>query len=238
MARRKTTREIERDCFERFRQAYALPAGCISYGDKPDVTLTGDRTIGIEITRFYLQSGHVPYSEQQQRPLRCAVVSEAQALYRAKGGKRIELTIAFDPRKPITPLRRKPLPTELAALAKRVDSSPASGEVERRHLRVMPEISSVYLNTRVYPDAEWRIIGSYGVGLMSQPDLESIVRNKEARSAQYDKRDAYWLLVVVDPMDPAQEQEIRVDRFSVASDVFEKIVVYKPGFEHIVETKP
>jgi hypothetical protein len=54
VVRRKITREIERDCFERFRQAYALPAGCISYGDKPDVTLIGDRTIGIEITRFYL----------------------------------------------------------------------------------------------------------------------------------------------------------------------------------------
>jgi hypothetical protein len=138
VASKKTTREIERHYFERFRKAYALPAGTISYGDKPDVTLIGERAIGIEITRFFLQSGRVPYSEQQQRPLRCAVVSEAQALYRANGGKAIELTIAFDPREPTTPLRRKSLPAELATLAKRIDSSPATSEVERRLFRAMP----------------------------------------------------------------------------------------------------
>ena len=48
----------------------------------------------------------------------------------------------------------------------------------------MPEISSMYLNTREYPNAEWQVIGSYGVGLMSPVDLESIVRDKEALSAQ------------------------------------------------------
>jgi len=70
---------------------------------------------------------------------------------------------------------------------------------------------------------------------MSQAALESIVREKEARSAQYHERAAYWLLVVVEPMDAAQEQEIRIDGLNIASDVFEKIIVYKPGFEHIVE---
>jgi hypothetical protein len=165
-------------------------------------------------------------------------VSKAQALYRANGGKRIELTIAFDPARPITSLRRRRLPGELAALAKLVvDNSRASGEVDRRQFRAMPEISSVHLNTREYPDAKWRLIGSYTVGLMSQAGLESIVREKEARSAQYHARDAYWLLVVVEPMDAAQEQEIRIDGLSVASAVFDKIIVYKPGFEHIVEAK-
>ena len=96
-------------------------------------------------------------ASKKQRPLRRAVVSEAEALYRANGGKAIELTIAFDPRAPITPLQRKLLPPELATLAKHIDSSPASSEVERWHFRNMPEISSVYLSTREYPDAEWRI---------------------------------------------------------------------------------
>jgi hypothetical protein len=80
VVRKKTNKEIERDFFERFRRAYTLPAGAVSYGDKPDVTITGERTIGIEITRFYLQSGRDRFSEQQQRPLRSAVVSEAQSL--------------------------------------------------------------------------------------------------------------------------------------------------------------
>ena len=236
-ARRKTTTEIERHYFEQFRKAYALPAGSVTYGDKPDVTLTGERTIGIEITRFYLQSGRAPHSEQRQRPLRNAVVSEAQALYRANGGKRIELTIAFDPARPITSLRRRRLPGELADLAQRVDNSRASGEVDRRQFSAMPEISFVHLNTQEYPDAKWRLIGSYTVGLMSQAGLESIVREKEARSAQYHARDAYCLLIVVEPMDAAQEQEIRIDGLSVKSAVFDKIIVYKPAFEQVVEAK-
>ena len=44
-------------------------------------------------------------------------------------------------------------------------------------------------------------------------------------------------LVVVEAMDAAQEQEIRVDGLHIASDVFERIIVYKPLFEHIVEAK-
>ena len=72
---------IERHYFERFCQAYSLPAGQLGYGDKPDVTLTGERRIGIEVTCFYLQSGSRIESMQRQRPLRLAVVEQAQALY-------------------------------------------------------------------------------------------------------------------------------------------------------------
>jgi hypothetical protein len=68
-ARRKTTTEIERHYFERFRKAYALQAGSVTYGDKPDVTLTGERTIGIEITRFYLQVGRGPDLGRREIPV-------------------------------------------------------------------------------------------------------------------------------------------------------------------------
>jgi hypothetical protein len=56
---------------------------------------------------------------------------------------------------------------------------------------------------------------------MSEVALEAIVREKEAKAAEYNPCDAYWLLVVVDWIDPAQEQEIRIDdRPCVASDLF------------------
>ena len=121
---------IERHYFERFREAYSLPTGQLGYGDKPDVTLTGDRTIGIEVTRFYLQPGSRLESKQRQRPLRDAVVEQAQPLYRAQGGKAVELHISFDTPTGITPRRTGKLAQELAGLAKRIDGRP-SGEVER-----------------------------------------------------------------------------------------------------------
>jgi hypothetical protein len=34
----------------------------------------------------------------------------------------------------------------------------------------------------------------------------------------------------VEPIDAAQEQEIRIDGLSVASAVFDKIIVYKPAY--------
>ena len=73
---------------------------------------------------------------------------------------------------------------------------------------------------------------------MSLTALRDIIKEKETKSKQYQGCDAYWLLVIVDFIDPAQNQEIRVDEFeNVTSTVFENILVYKPHFGHVVETK-
>lgn len=58
---------MERHYFERFRNVYTLPDGAVWYADKPDVLVKGNRTIGIEITNFYLQPGSAEGSEQRPR---------------------------------------------------------------------------------------------------------------------------------------------------------------------------
>jgi hypothetical protein len=235
--RRKTQADIERHFFEQFRAAYPLPVSTVSYGDRPDVTLTGERKIGIEVTRFYLQSGTVLKSKQRQNPLADAVVARAQSLYRSQRGKAVELHISFDTPHLIKPRRTHKLAEELAELAKRIECQP-SGEVDRAEFQAIPEVSFVYFNAQEYPDTKWRAGGVHTVGLMSEAALEAIVREKEAKAANYNPRDAYWLLVVVDWIDPAQEQEIRGnDRLCVTSDVFEKIIIYKPNSQHIIEVK-
>jgi hypothetical protein len=236
-ARRGTSADIERYYFERFYAAYPLPDGILSYGDKPDVILRGEQKIGIEITNFFRQSGSLPQSEQRQKPWRTEIVATAQALYRAEGGRGIELTIRFDSSHPITPQRRRKLPGELASLAKQTDNQ-RSGPLDYSLLLSMPEIASVYLNARDYADATWRLNGAYHVEWMSIAGLEAIVREKEGKSGEYEPCDSYLLLVVVEGMDAAQEQEIRVDGLKIPSDVFEKIFVYKPGFEHVIEVWP
>jgi hypothetical protein len=233
---RKSNSEVERYYFERFRAVYPVPGGTPVYGDKPDVIMEGERKLGVEITNFFLKSGALPESEQRQRQPRADVVSQAHALYRAGGGKGIELTISFDLAHPITPMRKKKLPCELVALAARIDTQP-SGEVDRHLLLTMPEILSVYLNAREYSDAKWRVIGIYKLGFMSAAGLEAIIREKELKAAEYKQCDAYWLLIIVEGMDSAQEQEIRVDGLRIASDVFERIIVYRLGFEHIIVVK-
>ena len=88
--------------FEKFRRVYKLPEGKICYGDKPDVILEGGiKKIGIEITNFYLADGSLPESEQRQHPQREAIISEAQQIYLANGGKGINLALSFDKAQPI-----------------------------------------------------------------------------------------------------------------------------------------
>jgi hypothetical protein len=48
----------------------------------------------------------------------------------------------------------------------------------------------------------------------------------------------YWLLVVVDFINPAQDQEIQIDGFDkIQTEVFEKIIAYKTLFGHVLEAK-
>jgi hypothetical protein len=82
---------------------------------------------------------------------------------------------------------------------------------------------------------KWRLSQLHSFGLMSTERLASIIREKEARARHYATCDAYWLLIVVDFNDSAQEQEIRIDGITIESDVFERVIVYKPAFDHINE---
>jgi hypothetical protein len=100
----------------------------------------------------------------------------------------------------------------------------------------MPEIKSLYLNSIEYADARWRIMQSHKVGIISKDTLEKIVREKEVKAAEYQACDAFWLLIVVDGMNAAQEQEIRIDTPYTRSNVFEQILVYHT-FGYIVSAK-
>jgi hypothetical protein len=236
MSNRLSNHEIERHYFEKFRAVYSLPSGDIDYGDKPDIILKGTRTIGIEVTRFYLASGNDFDSEQRQKPLRDVIVKEAQKLYQGANGRGIELWIGFDPTMPITSDRKKALPMEIADLAKRMDRKNIN-ELFQPLLPKPPEINAVYFTGDDYTDPHWRVFQGSSLTHMSVDALEEIVRSKEIKANQYKPCDSYWLLVVVDWMDSAQEQEIRVDNLNIRSDIFERIFVYKPGYDHIVEAK-
>ena len=46
----------------------------------------------------------------------------------------------------------------------------------------------------------------------------------------------YWLLLVIDFMDAAQNQEIRLPvDFRLGESAFEKVLLYKPQFGEVVE---
>jgi len=231
-----TTGETERYYFEMFLRDYPLPSGDIEYGDKPDIILAGERRLGIEITRLYVQDGDVPGSEQVQSKLRDSLVANAQRLYERSGGKPVELSIGFNKSQPI--LDKVKVAHQIAAFANRVRDR-ETGQVPKREYKDIPELQFVYLYAKPGRVATWRVMQVHDHGLMSLERLQEIVARKEVSAAQYKACDSYWLLVIVDFLDAAQEQEIRLQQRvrQVQSRVFEKVLVYKPYFGHIFEGK-
>jgi hypothetical protein len=228
--------KIERHYFEQFQKYYSLPDGCVTYGDKPDIIVRGANKIGIEITNIHVQPETLPESEQRQIPLRRAIVVEAQRIYLADGGKPIKLTFSFDKENYIRSDRKKALTADLAMFARSCESQ-SDGEVNRILFRdLMPELRSIYLSTKKCAETNWLIIQDHALGPMSKVNLERIVREKERKAAGYELCDAYWLLLIVDGINSAQDQEIRIDDPHVTSNVFEKIIVFHT-FGHIVESK-
>jgi hypothetical protein len=275
---RLSQQDEERHYFELFRRSYTLPAGEVEYGDKPDVTITGLRKLGIEITNFYHQDGSVVGSEQRQGSRRAEVASQAQALYLKNGGKNIEVKLNFDKSHPIE---------DAEAVARNVAEFIAgveeqeTGQVPRHLFGHILELDSLYLITRIlqYPedyfdpefpdgqpdpeagfgafaryrnrreaqaikegiykpltwDAKWQVMQVHGFGKMAVSRLTEILRDKEKKAQEYRPCAAYWLLVIVDWMDAAQEQDVQVDGLSIHSDAFERVIIYKPHFEHVVD---
>ncbi len=232
----KSQQEIERHYFEQFRKASGLET-IPAYGDKPDVILHLDRKTGVEITNFYLRPGHDPASEQRQRKRRQDVVAEAQKRYRNTGGRWFELTIQFDNKRPIGSGRRAALIGELVGLARRIEDHP-TGPVSPVLFEQSPELLTVWLNAQEYLDAVWSVSQVYTLDILSPQALSEIIREKEAKASGYQSCDAYWLLVIVDWADPAQDQEITVGALALMSNVFERVILYKPGFNEIIEAKP
>ena len=122
-------------------------------------------------------------------------------------------------------------------LAKKIENC-GTGEVRKDLYKTISELCLVYLNTEEYEDARWRVIQAYNVRKMPRGRLVEIVRGKEARAIKYKKCDVYWLLVVIDFINPAQSQEIEFDDFGkIQTETFEKVIVYKTLFGHELEAE-
>jgi hypothetical protein len=232
--RQVSNREKQVLYFEDFRKHYSLPEGIIEHDDKPDVIVRGERTLGIEVTNFYLEDGLE--SEQVQRGWRDQVLSDAQAIYQRTSSGRTKLTLGFDESVPIRD--KGVLANKIAELGLRVEDLEAGPVRRDLFFEDIPELFSVWCHVDEYEDSAWRLMQGHSGSLMSLESLRDIIKGKEAKLRQYKPCDAYWLLVVVDFFDFAQDQEIMIEGGlnTIRSEVFEKILVYKTVFGQVLET--
>lgn len=230
---RPSNRDVERYYFERFQSHYEVPDGDLVFTDKPDVIVRGTQTIGVEIANLYLANGADSASEQVQRVRRLQTLERAQALHLASGGRHIELSVGFNPEYPVQKL--EPVARALAAIVTRIEGSP-SGQVSRMLFEHVPELHFLYYNQREYADAKWRPVQGYSVPALSLERLRVLVSEKTKKLRNYQHCDFYWLLLVVDFMDPAQDQDFQWPAGEVLEkSPFERILLYKPQFGQVLQ---
>ena len=231
MSSRKNS-DIERHYFESFQAHYDVPTGQIEYTDKPDVIVRGRKTLGIEIANLYLVNGSDPVSEQSQIRFRAKALKLGQSTYRHHGGRLIEVTVGFDPRTPVISYRA--LGESLAVLVESL-SGRQTGEVPRQHFDHIPEINFLYYNDTEHADAKWRAMQCYSTPNLSVLRVAELVAQKESKKVSYQPCEHYWLLLIVDFMDPAQDQDLHWPaRVVLEKSPFERILLYKPQFAQVV----
>jgi hypothetical protein len=229
-----TAREIERYYFEQFRTLYILPSGEITYCDKPDVIVSGDHTLGVEITSLYIKDGSDCTSEQVQSVRRLEALCKAQVRHREKSGRQIELSVEFDPLHPI--FDTESTVSKLVELAFEIEHEPTTlqgcltGNAEG--------LRFVYHTGQEYPDAKWRCSQSFTVSVLDPDRLISIVEEKSKKVVDYKRCDEYWLLIVVDFMNSAQDQELILPtEFYLPKSSFSRILIYKPQFAQVLDVQ-
>lgn len=221
--------EIERHYFEKFRAQYQLPSGSIKYGDKPDVIIYGQETIGIEITRFYADSNG---TLQSQIAKNREAVKIAQNCYQEKTKSKIEYAFGFN--LDVQTQKVCKSAKNLEILAERFSGHPV-GPVEKCHFLDMPEISSIWRKDE-YEDSKWEVSQVFSTSSIDVKRLREIIKRKESKAKRYDECDKLWLLIVVDFMNLAQDQEImNMSKDKIQSDCFDKIILYRTVMEHIRE---
>ena len=227
----------ERKYFDLFSLKYKLPKGEIDQENEPDFIIrhpeTKLPTIGIEQTNFYLTPGNEYQSEQSQYKRRISIIQAAQALYCVDSKSGLSLTFTFNPSVPIQ--KGTNLAHRIVKLVADIEIESA-GPVPIALFAHIPELSNLYLHEDRNVLEPWRIQGIYDVNLLSLENLKSIIKAKEKKISNYVTCPEYWLLVVIDFSDPAQDQEIEnVDLKEIKSIYFKKIILYKTVFDTIIE---
>ena len=100
----------------------------------------------------------------------------------------------------------------------------------------IPQLNFVYYNSIEYPDARWRVSQVFSGVDLSVDRVAQLVAVKEQLLVEYKRCDDYWLLLVVDFMDPAQDQEIVwPSEVAPLKTSYEQVIIYKPQFAQWIQ---
>lgn len=225
-------KEIEKYYFECFSKNYPLPSGKIIHDDKPDFMIVGEQTLGIELSRLFLASGNDKESTQVQNAQRKSVLRKASDTYFEDGVAGLELLVGFNGSCPIRDIGHTA--QELVILARSLEGH-LGGRVDETQFQHIEPISSIWLNWVEDVNPSWRLFQSGSVPLLSQDRVLSEIRRKEQVLPSYTSCDEYWLLLTINMIDTAQEQDLpREEDLDPIPTKFARVYLFKPQMPEIL----
>ena len=226
---KKTKKEVEKYYLEKFSALVNIDSANCEQCDppKPDFIINGEKKLGIEITNYHFIDGSLPFSERVQTARRQAIANLANKMYLENGHRNLKIFLGFN----TIDRANKIIAEDICAFVRAHQDLP-TGDLTYYAKHAIPEIAYLYLYSNVHSTYDWQVSQVHDVSLIDNSRLLSIIQSKELK--HYEGCDSVWLVVVMDMMDPSQEQEINESSLlQVQSKKFDKIFLYKTVYEKI-----
>jgi hypothetical protein len=205
---------VERAYLQRFRENFAdFSEGEVVSFERPDFLIkTQSRRIGIELTEYHVQEPDKGWGS----PMRARegtedkVLRMASRLYQSKGLPAVAVYVHWNSHQVFSSRRVQELAAGLADLVQEHLPEPGhEAAIRHRHhpaWRSLPqEVTSISIDRRInFSKNSWTSVRGAFVPTLTPPELQQIMRTKEAKVPSYRQQcREVWLLIVARGFEPS-----------------------------------
>jgi hypothetical protein len=239
---------MERAYLQRFRENFAgFPEGEVVSSESPDFLIKSQpRWIGIELTEYHVQEpdeGRGSRMRAQERT-EDRVLLRASEQHQSKGLPPVAVYVLWNPHRAFRRRRIQELATVLADLVQ--EHLPELGHevaIRRRYpaRRSLPEeVGSLTVDRRInFSKNSWTSVRGGFVPTLTPPELQKIMRDKEAKVPSYQQEcEEVWLLIGAHGFEPSTHvdlgSEIEVHEFETT---FDRVFFLHHADEYVAELR-
>ena len=204
----------ERAYLQRFRDNFAgFPEGEVVSSESPDFLVkTQSRWIGIELTEYHVQEPDEGWGSpmRAQEGTENKVLRTASAQYQSKGLPAVAVHVHWNSHQVFSSRRVQELAAGLADLVQEHLPEPGhEAAIRHRHhpaWRSLPqEVTSISIDRRInFSKNSWTSVRGAFVPTLTPPELQQIMRTKEAKVPSYRQQcREVWLLIVARGFEPS-----------------------------------
>lgn len=235
-------KRLERWHLEQLRTTLAdFPSGVVIEGESPDFTVQSDyRTVGVEITRFYLPPPDGERPQQEQQNLKDRVVRLAHQMHIEAGGPALYVSVFYQQRLAIT---KRDVPTMASAISKIVLEVALPASITDTPTivtgsRLPSEINNIRITKSIDGrDQLWYAsAGGWVAPVKPQYIREVIERKSSMVSVAKTKCDELWLVIISDRFSRAAPVELSEEAACYTyQKIFDRVFWIEPHAPRVFE---